>query len=420
MPPLVKMHESYRLAKLTPYDNNPRINDAAVDATMVSMQKHGLIAPILVDENYRICCGHTRLKAAMKLGHKTFPVVVYRFENEAAFVGYNIADNQTASIAGWDVPLLKQNWDFLQQEGYVPNQAGFAKGELDELFRDLITPGSGAESTIDDVPPVPKKAKSKLGDLYLLGRHRLLCGDATMPDAIERLMDGVKAHMIFTDPPYNVSYTGPKQCPVNKRKPIDNDTLASGDYKAFCVAFAKHFDDVCDGCVYVCHAPGPDGRIVACVLDDIAHPSTTLVWNKNTFVIGGGKYQSKWEAIWFGWTKSGRGFTKDRSLSNVWDFPRPTVSDLHPTMKPVALIEQAVRHASQRGHIVYDPFLGSGSTMIACERLGRACYAIEIDPLYVDVAVKRWEQHTSLKAQRIREGANGKAKAQSRRRKKAS
>ena len=424
---LVKMHESCRLAKLTPYEKNPRINDAAVDATMVSMQKHGLIAPILVDENYRICCGHTRLKAAMKLGHKTFPVIVYRFENEAAFVGYNIADNQTASIAGWDVPLLKQNWDFLQQEGYVPNQAGFAKGELDQLFAN-ITP---RDSTEDDIPPAPKKPRSKPGDLYILGAHRLLCGDATKAEDIARLMAGDKGGLVLTDPPYGINIVKGLST-ANGAKPFGRVRQPGGRPAG-----------VLKGKV---GSPGVvQPRLYAPVRGDDKpfDPTSLLTLGKGQVIFGGAYFSHKLPegTAWLCWDKGISDETTFSAFELAWtsfkgryrmyrhrwsgmvrEGPRAEeLKDrLHPTQKPVGLFAAIIDDISKSHVAVIDPYLGSGTTMIACEKLGRICYGMEIEPTYIDAAVKRWENYSGLKAERIREGTNGKGKTQSRRRKKAS
>jgi DNA modification methylase len=196
--------------------------------------------------------------------------------------------------------------------------------------------------------------------------------------------------MVFTDPPYNVDY-GTFKGDKFRQRPIENDNMNSEEYQAFCEKFAEIIGSICDGCFYVCHAPNQDGRILASVFDKLFHCSTTIIWNKDVFTLGRGKYQNKYEPIWFGWNKDGSGFVAtDRAITNVWDIPRPKASKEHPTMKPVELVERAIKDASIHESMIYDPFLGSGTTLIACERLGRKCRAVEISPAYVAVAIQRW------------------------------
>jgi len=195
--------------------------------------------------------------------------------------------------------------------------------------------------------------------------------------------------MVFTDPPYNIDYGNIKH-PKFKVRQIENDSMNSADWVTFCELIADTIELMTDGCVYVCHAPVPDGRVIATVMDNRFHCSTTVIWNKDCFTLGRGKYQNKYEPIWFGWVKDGTGFTDARNISNVWDVTRPKSSEAHPTMKPIELVELAISHASKHGDIVAEPFSGSGTTLIACENLSRKCRAVEISPAYVAVALQRF------------------------------
>jgi DNA modification methylase len=246
-------------------------------------------------------------------------------------------------------------------------------------------PLEAEEDDFDATPP--EEPITVLGDLYEIGEHRLLCGDSTDSDQVAKLMNGSKADMVFTDPPYNINYGNIKH-PKFKQRDIENDNMSGDEFKDFCNAFASNIKLFCDGVVYCWAGPGKDGRIMFTALDEALHNSTMIVWNKDQFTLGRGKYQNKNEVCWFGWNKSGETFTDDRTLTNVWDFERPKKSELHPTMKPIKLVENGLNH-NPKAKSVLDLFLGSGSTMVASHQLKRKCYGIELDPKYCDVIVKR-------------------------------
>jgi len=282
----------------------------------------------------------------------------------------------------------------LRDEDFDLSLTGFDDDELASLLAEAVAEGLVDE---DAVPEAPEQPVTVEGDVWLLGRHRLMCGDSTSIDAVEKLMDGKKADMVFTDPPYNIDYGNIKH-PKFKQRSIENDNMSGADFKDFCASFVACIVAFCDGCVYVFGPPGPDGRIMFTQCDEAMHCSTTIVWNKDQFTLGRGKYQNKYEPCWFGWSKSGSAFINDRKLTNVWDFPRPKSSDLHPTMKPVELVENAIGHASNAGGIVMDLFGGSGTTMIAAEKNGRNARLMELDPKYCDVVIKRWQDFTGQNA----------------------
>jgi DNA modification methylase len=245
-----------------------------------------------------------------------------------------------------------------------------------------------AEPKLDQAEELNKTWQVKAGDIWLIGKHRLMCGDSTKAEDVAGLMAGNKADLCVTDPPYNINY-GKIKHPNFKQRSIENDNMTRLEFGRFCASFISGIKANVTGCVYVFGHPGPDGRVMFTELDSMMHCSTTIVWNKDKLVLGKGKYQNKYEPCWFGWVESGSAFSDDRTLTNVWDFARPRSSEEHPTMKPVALIANAIGHASSSGCLVYDPFLGSGTTLIAAEQLNRKCYGMEISPAYCAVILQR-------------------------------
>ena len=290
-----------------------------------------------------------------------------------------IADN--IPFGEWDWEALANEWDVeeLQDWGMqIPN-----------LSFDGLEGEDEQKSAEEDDFEVPDEIQTDivLGDLFEIGPHRLLCGDSTKEEDVSRLMNGQKADMVFTDPPYNINYGNIKHKKFKQRE-IENDNMSSTDFKDFCQKFTKNIKSNCDGVVYCWAGPGKDGRIMFTVLDEMLHNSTMIIWNKDRFTLGRGKYQNKNEVCWFGWNKSGETFTDDRTLTNVWDIERPSKSDLHPTMKPLKLIENGLKH-NPKAKSVLDVFLGSGSTMVAAHQLDRICYGLELDPKYCQVIVDR-------------------------------
>jgi len=367
-----------------------------------SLEKFGAARSIVIDEENRILAGNGTIEGAKAAGIKNLRVIETDGKEIIAVkrtglteedkVGLALADNRTSDLSEWDAEMLKQ---LSEEQDLNP---WFNEGDLAELIGEpekiegLTDP--------DDAPEVPEEPITKEGDLYILGNHRLLCGDSTNIQHVEKLMDGNKADMVFTDPPYNIDYGNIKH-PKFKVRSIENDNMTSKDFKDFCHGFVSSIKMSCNGCVYVFGPPGPDGRIMFSELDKALHCSTTIVWNKHVFTLGRGKYQNKYEPCWFGWVDSGENFIEDRTLTNVWDFKRPFKSKLHPTMKPVEIVENALTHASSFGEIVLDLFGGSGTTVIAAERLNRKARLMELDPKYCDVIVKRWEDFTGNKAKHV-------------------
>lgn len=377
--------------KLIPYVNNAKKHSAEqIIKLAASIKEFGFNNPILCDGEKGIIAGHGRVEAAQRLNLDTVPVIELKHLSPAQKKAYILADNRLGEIGvEWDMDLVNIELEALNEEDFEVELTGF-EFELPEEEKEGLTDP-------DDVPDVPEEAITKLGDLWLLGEHRLLCGDSTKQEDANRLMDGHKAISVVTDPPYNIDYGNIKH-PKFKQRNIKNDNMSGDDFSDFCAAFALNIKEYALGCIYVWGSPGKDGRIMFTQLDNFFHCSTTVVWNKDQFILGRGKYQNKYEPCWFGWVENGNRFSKDRSLVNVWDFKRPKKSDLHPTMKPVELLCKCIEDSTLSGDLVLDLFLGSGSTLIACEKTNRKCYGMELDPHYCDVIVKRWEEYTGQKA----------------------
>jgi DNA modification methylase len=378
---------------LIAYPENARThNDKQVAQIAESIKEFGFCAPCLVDEKGVLIAGHGRVMAAQTLGLKTIPTISIEHLTPEQVKAYRLADNQLALNAGWDFDLLGLELGELNEGGFNLDLLGFDPKELETLLE-----RSEGLTDPDEVPEEPETPVTKAGDLWLLGNHRLLCGDSTSIDAVNVLMAGQKADMVFTDPPYNVSIATIKHRKF-KQRPILNDSMSKAEFREFCIAFASNIKKVTDGIIYCWSGQGADGRIMFTVLDECFHNSTTIMWYKDKFTPGRGKYQNQYEPCWFGWSKNGNSFIDDRKLVNVWKVDRPKKSDLHPTMKPVELVELAVTHSSKQKDIVLDIFAGSGSTLIGCEKAKRLCFSIEMDPIYVDVAVTRWQNFTGKDA----------------------
>jgi len=387
--------EYVETSKLVPYARNSRTHsDEQVAQICGSIKEFGFTNPVLIDADGVIIAGHGRTLAAQRLDMKEVPCLRLDHLTEAQKKAYVIADNKLALNAGWDDEMLALELGELNDLDFDLSLTGFNDDELNALLVEAVEDGLIDE---DDAPPPPDDPISKLGDIWQLGSHRVMCGDSTSIDAVDKLMDGNKADLVFTDPPYNIDYGNIKH-PKFKQRNIENDNMSRSDFRDFCLSFAGVIESFCDGIIYCWGQPGADGRVMFSVLDEMFHCSTTIVWNKDQFTLGRGKYQNKWEPCWFGWKDSGQAFTDDRKLTNVWDFARPKKSELHPTMKPVEICEYGIRHSSPLRAAVLDLFGGSGSTLIACEKSQRKARLMELDPKYVDVIVRRWQDYTGKQA----------------------
>ncbi|MBT7443373.1 MAG: site-specific DNA-methyltransferase [Methylococcales bacterium] len=388
--------EQWSVDKLIPYTNNARTHsDEQVSQIADSIREFGFVNPVLVNGSNVIIAGHGRLLAAKKLGMTEVPVIVLGHLTEAQVKALTLADNKLAENAGWDEELLRIELKALQDMDFDLDLVGFDSTELDQLLL-----GDDEGLTDDDViPEVDGEPVSKLGDLWLLGKHRVLCGSATTIDDVETLMGDQLADMCWSDPPYNVDYGNTVRNKIrgNNNK-IMNDNLGED--------FAQFLYDAClnillktKGAIYLTMSSSEIHTLQKAFAEAGGKWSTFIIWAKNHFTMGRSDYQRQYEPMLYGWKDgSDHYWCGDRSQSDVWFINKPVRNDLHPTMKPVELIERAIKNSSKTQDIVFDPFGGSGSTMIACEKTNRQARLIELDPKFVDVIVKRWQEYTGEKA----------------------
>jgi len=384
--------------RLRPDPANPRrISDAELEALTRSIAEFGFIDPVIARRaDSVVIAGHQRLLAARKLGMKAVPVVFVDLSVEQARL-LNLALNKIAG--SFDEELLARMLADLKPVSDIDlTLSGFSEDELERLLRSLDARERRERVESFDLDLALEEAtrepRTRPGDLWRLGDHRLLCGDATDLPAGGKLLDGKRAAICFTDPPYGVDYGnhGGQQRGQRKRT-IANDALPPEQWEAFCRGWARTLLAHTDGALYVCMSTKEWPLVSRILAEEGGHWSDTIIWAKDRFVLGRAPYQRQYEPIWFGWREGAKPYwCGDRDQGDVWQVDRPTDSEAHPTMKPLALVERALANSSRPGDLVLDPFLGSGSTLIACERTGRACYGIELEPVYCDIAVARWEQ----------------------------
>jgi DNA modification methylase len=388
---------------LIPYAKNSRTHsESQVAQIAASIKEWGWTTPLLVDESGGIIAGHGRLLAAQKLGMKEVPVIVADGWTDHQKRAYIIADNKLALNAGWDEELLAIELADLRDAGFDLDLIGFDGEELSVIFDDEHVGGLTDE---DAVPEIVGDPVSKSGDLWVLGEHRILCGDSTTLSDVERLMDGQLADMAFTDPPYNVDYgNSAKDKMRGKDRRIMNDALGDGFYQ-FLYDACLNLLVVTKGACYVCMSSSELHTLQKAWIDAGGKWSTFLIWAKNTFTLGRSDYQRQYEPILYGWKQGADHFwCGDRDQSDIWNYNKPRVNDLHPTMKPVELVERAIKNSSKSRDIVLDLFGGSGTTLIASEKTGRQARLIELDPKFVDVIVKRWQDYCGGTAKLIETG----------------
>ncbi len=387
--------QQVKIEKVKPYDKNPRKNKAAVDYVANSIKEFGFQQPIVVDKDMVVIAGHTRLKAAKKLKLKEVPVVIADNLTEEQVKAYRLADNKTAEKAEWDFDLLTDELLSLQELDFDMEQFGF-----DFDF-------SEDEEAVEDdnwEADVPEEPISKRGDIWVLGRHRLMCGDSTDAADVALLMDGNKADMLLTDPPYNVDYTG-KASELETRK-IENDKMEDSAFQDFLTsAFENAAENMkAGGVFYIWHADSEGLNFRVDCKKAGFQVRQCLIWNKNAMVMGRQDYQWKHEPCLYGW-KDGAShlWASDRKQTTVLEFEKPQKNNLHPTMKPIKLFDYQIKNNTKGDDIVLDLFGGSGTTIMAAEQNGRRGFVMEYDPKFVDVIVDRWEQFTGMKAKKIKE-----------------
>lgn len=422
-----------KVKDLEPYENNPRFNDMAVEAVANSIKEFGFLQPVVVNEYNVLLAGHTRTKAAEKLGMELVPAIIANDLTEAQEKAFRLADNKTAEIAEWDFEALERELHDIEDI----DMALFGFEELDRALEEIEE-----DKDLNEESEEPKTSRVQKGDVWKLGNHRIMCGDSTNPDDLDILTQGQEMDLCVTDPPYGVSYTDKwqhikgRESGLRVNKEIENDSLDEKSLKDFLLkAFQNMGNALKPGGVYYIWHPGMIGLVFKEVLDELGlKPRQILIWIKHHFVITRQDYNWKHEPCFYGWKEGAAhyycgDFTKTTILdqapnlksadkeelveyikllqdevdrtTTVMRADKPVTSDLHPTMKPVKLMARCILNSSKQGEKVLDLFGGSGSTLIACQQLDRKCYMMELDPGYAEIIITRWEEYTGEEAERI-------------------
>ena len=370
--------------KLIPYVNNARTHSAEqINKLRSSLREFGFINPVIIDRDFNVIAGHGRIEAAKAEGIPEVPCVFADYLTDAQKKAYILADNRMAMDAGWDEELLRVEIEALQAESFDVGLTGFDESEIADLFE---TDSEVKDDGFDVDAELEKPPVTKSGDLWLLGNHRLLCGDSTKEETYTLLMDGKKANLVVTDPPYNVNYEG-------SAGKIKNDNMENGRFYQFLLDAFTCMEKVMenDASIYVFHADTEGLNFRKAFAEAGFYLSGTCIWKKQSLVLGRSPYQWQHEPVLFGWKKKGRHqWYTGRKESTIWEFDKPKKNGDHPTMKPVPLVAYPIKNSSMSNCIVLDPFSGSGSTLIACEQTDRVCHTIELDEKFCDVIVKRY------------------------------
>jgi DNA modification methylase len=387
-----------KVSELIPYINNSRTHsEEQITQLVSSIKEFGFTNPILLAPDNSIIAGHGRLQAVKRLGHEEVPCIVVEGLTKTQIKALIIADNQLALNAGWDLEKLSVEIEGLEADKFDLNILGFE----DEFLKDLLAKENNGLTDEDAIPEVEENPKSKLGDIFILGNHRLMCGDATIQTDVEKLMNKSLADLLHTDPPYNVNYSNadrPKASKTDLGK-IKNDVMSNDDFyvflnQSFVTAFTVLKED---SSAYVWHSSAEQINFTKAFVDAGFKFSQQIIWKK-PMLLGRGKYQWAHEPCLFG-SKGSPYFTDDRTKTTVWDFGGYDKSkNVHPTQKPIFIPEEAINNSSKQGSNVLDLFGGSGSTLIACEKLGRNGFILELDPKYCDAIIQRWQQFTGKEA----------------------
>ena len=398
--------ESLPVSDLIPYARNSRTHsDEQVTQIAASIREFGFTNPVLIDSNGTIIAGHGRVMAAKKVGLAEVPCLRLQHLSPSQIRAYVIADNKLALNAGWDDEMLKAELLTLQEEGFNTDLTGFSDDELNALLNSEIIEG---QTDPDEIPEPPVEPITKLGDIWILGNHRLMCGDSTSIDNAKRLMDNSLADLLITDPPYNVAL-GMDETPEEAKKrnrrtdglTIQNDKMNDEDFLQFLCDIYTTADTVMkEGAVfYIWHADSEGLNFRKAAFQAGWKIRQCLIWNKNSLIMGRQDYQWKHEPCLYGWKDGAAHYWgSDRTQTTILEFNKPSRNGVHPTMKPVELFEYQIKNSSKPNAIVLDLFGGSGTTAIVCEKNGRKARLMELDPKYCDVIVKRWEDFTGKKA----------------------
>ena len=371
--------------KLVPYINNARTHSAEqIQKLRSSIREFGFINPVIIDKDYGIIAGHGRVAAAKEEGISEVPCVLVDYLTEPQKKAYILADNRFALDAGWDEELLRIEIESLQGADFDVALTGFDEKEIADLFAATGDDVKDDDFNVDE--ELKKPSFSKNGDLWLLGKHRLVCGDSTKSNTYDLLMDGKLANLTVTDPPYNVNYEG-------SAGKIKNDNMEGGKFYQFLFDAFTNMEKAManDASIYVFHADTEGLNFRKAFADAGFYLSGTCIWKKQSLVLGRSPYQWQHEPCLFGWKKNGKHqWYSDRKQTTIWEFDKPKKNGDHPTMKPVPLIAYPIQNSSMSNCIVLDPFGGSGSTLIACEQTDRICCTVELDEKFCDVIVKRY------------------------------
>ena len=387
------------IEEVIPYARNPRKNEDAISKVASSLQEFGFRQPIVVDNDNVVIAGHTRLLAAKRLGMERVPIHTAKDLSDAQIQAYRITDNRSSQEAEWDEDLLRIELGDLRDQDFNLALTAFDEDELERLLADALEEGL---TDPDDVPDVPEEPTAKMGDVWVLGRHRLMCGDSTVVTDVSALLGDVKPHLMVTDPPYGVDYD-----PSWRNNVVGAPTLKPSD-RAMGVV---HNDNIADwseawalfegDVAYVWHAGNKANIVADSLIANDFNIRAQIIWAKNNIVIGRGDYHPKHEPCWYAVRKNKTGhYCGGRKQTTVWEIDKPLKSETgHSTQKPVECMKRPIENNSSVGQAIYEPFSGSGTTIIAGEMTGRAIYAMELNPAYVDVAVKRWQNFTGERAE---------------------
>jgi site-specific DNA-methyltransferase (adenine-specific) len=435
----MRRYENVKIEKLKPYENNARTHsEEQVEKISRSIKEFGFINPVLIDSNFGIIAGHGRVLGAKKLGMKEVPCLFVEDLTDEQKRAYILADNKLALDAGWDDEILREEIKALADLDFDVSLTGFELEDFDFNQTDI----EFEEDNYDVEEKLPEIPKAKYGDIYQLGNHRIMCGDSTSQEDIDKLLDGAVMDLCVTDPPYNVNYGSINESGYGKERDngnkILNDNMDDESFYLFLKAFYTQMMRVLKpgGAYYIFHADTEGYNFRKALMDAGGQVKQNLIWVKNALVLGRQDYQWKHEPCLYGWKEgAGHYFINDRTQTTVFEDKadldklskeelkdmikeiiedktpttiihedKPLKNDVHPTMKPIKLISRLVKNSSKPGENVIDFFGGSGSTLIACEHLGRNCYSIELDPKYVDVIIDRWETLTGKTAIKLVEG----------------
>lgn len=385
--------EMVAVEKLVPYVNNARTHSPEqITKLRSSLREFGFINPVIIDKDYGVIAGHGRLIAAKEEGIKEVPCVLVDYLTEAQKKAYIIADNRFTQDAGWDEELLRIEIESLQAEAFDVSLTGFEDQEIADLFAgDNDTGAEDDDFDLNDA--LEKAAFVERGDIWTVGRHRLMCGDATSADDVAALMDGKKANLVVTDPPYNVAFES------SDGLSIKNDKMAGDKFYEFLLSAFKNMADHLEkgGAAYVFHADTEGLNFRKAFIDAGFHLSGCCIWVKNSMVLGRSDYQWQHEPVLYGFLQNGKHFWSSkagRSQTTIWNFDKPKKNKNHPTSKPLDLLAYPIGNSSQENAVVIDTFGGSGSTLMTCEQTNRICFMMELDEKYASVILRRYVEDT--------------------------